>query len=508
MWVEVAQAAEEGRHELVLHGKTVQERIEKDGIDQNIFQLEKLNFLEIRQAKLSILPETLGNLINLTSLVLKGNSLASLPNAINNLKKLKLLDVSMNSISNLPSISSLSDLATLNISLNQFSGEFCVDGIEHCQKLLLFDCSANSLTSLGSLEQYPFMSLAEVVARQNKLEFLSSDILNNWPSIKRLDLAQNCLKQVPAELGELHKLKELILVENPLSDNRLRKMCGQKGTKSILDYIKAHSCKSSTGEKEGGKRSKKNKKNDQESSDVNDLCNTLTITSIKGEFPEIAVSEAVKEVRPYIIFCFVTELDLSGDKLKKFLSIQTRLHKTVCDNRTLATIATHDLSKVKGPLSYTCKQPDELMIVPLSSPHPTPADKLVTQLKTEAEALRKEKKRSAVTGLHQYLHLLESWTSYPCLTDGDTVVSFPPVTNSGDTRISDMTSSVLIEVTSSTKLGDAKNAMNKLIEEMTMQWGNLKVVQGRVVDEGGSLKVTYPAKTDLVGLNGVNVIRE
>ena len=50
--------------------------------------------------------------------------------------------------------------------------------------------------------------------------------------------------------------------------------------------------------------------------------------------------------------------------------------------------------------------------------------------------------------------------------------------------------------------------MNKLIEDMTMQWGNLKVVQGRVVDQGGSLKVTYPAKTDLVGLNGVNVIRE
>ena len=60
MWIEVSQAAQEGRHELVLHGKTVQEKIEKDGIDQNIFQLEKLNFLEIRQAKLSILPETLG----------------------------------------------------------------------------------------------------------------------------------------------------------------------------------------------------------------------------------------------------------------------------------------------------------------------------------------------------------------------------------------------------------------------------------------------------------------
>ena len=88
---------------------------------------------------------------------------------------------------------------------------------------------------------------------------------------------------------------------------------------------------------------------------------------------------------------------------------------------------------------YTCKQPQELTIVPLSSPHPTPADKLVTQLKNEAEALRKEKKRSAVTGLHQYLHLLDTWTVYPCLMDGENTISFPPVTNSSNTRISELT---------------------------------------------------------------------
>ena len=61
--------------------------------------------------------------------------------------------------------------------------------------------------------------------------------------------------KVPGELGDCIKLKELSLVENPLSDTRwgrhltcikstlnrrLKKMAAQKGTKSVLDYIRAN----------------------------------------------------------------------------------------------------------------------------------------------------------------------------------------------------------------------------------------------------------------------------
>ena len=66
--------------------------------------------------------------------------------------------------------------------------------------------------------------------------------------------------------------------------------------------------------------------------------------------------------------------------------------------------------------------------------------------RNEAEALRKEKKRSQVTGLHQYLHILDRWPVYPCLMDGEVVISFPPVTNSNDSRISETTTSLLLEV--------------------------------------------------------------
>merc|ERR1712130_14895 len=81
-----------------LQGKVVEERLEKEGIDADIFKLEKLNFLQISQAKLSNLPESLGSLVNLTSLVLKGNNLTNIPTSLNNLTKLKLLDLSLNKI--------------------------------------------------------------------------------------------------------------------------------------------------------------------------------------------------------------------------------------------------------------------------------------------------------------------------------------------------------------------------------------------------------------------------
>ena len=124
------------------------------------------------------------------------------------------------------------------------------------------------------------------------------------------------------ELGDISKLKELSLVDNPLADNRLRKMCGQKGTKSVLDYVKSNCRKVGGGEKLEKGKGKKNKKGRKDSEEMNELCDTLTVTSLKEDMPEIVASESVKEVRPFIIFCFITEINLTGENFKKFLSLQ------------------------------------------------------------------------------------------------------------------------------------------------------------------------------------------
>ena len=50
----------------------------------------KLNFLEMSKSKLSRVPDTLANLVQLTSLVLKSNKLTSLPETVNCLTKARL----------------------------------------------------------------------------------------------------------------------------------------------------------------------------------------------------------------------------------------------------------------------------------------------------------------------------------------------------------------------------------------------------------------------------------
>lgn len=79
--------------------------------------------------------------------------------------------------------------------------------------------------------------------------------------------------------------------------------------------------------------------------------------------------------------------------------MQTRLHESVCEKRNAATIATHDLSLLPaGDVAYTALPPDDLHIVPLAQTKAFKGSALVKHLRDEAEAYRKEKKRSTVSG--------------------------------------------------------------------------------------------------------------
>lgn len=53
------------------------------------------------------------------------------------------------------------------------------------------------------------------------------------------------------------------------------------------------------------------------------------------------------------------------------LAPQTKLHEDVCDKRTAATIATHALPAVRGPLLYTARPPQDLK-VPCAPPSAVP----------------------------------------------------------------------------------------------------------------------------------------
>lgn len=75
------------------------------------------------------------------------------------------------------------------------------------------------------------------------------------------------------------------------------------------------------------------------------------------------------------------------------------------------------------------------MIKPLMRNNVMSGAELFVKLQSEAEALRKEKKRNIYSGIHKYLYLLEGKKMYPCLMADEDVISFPPITNSDVTKV-------------------------------------------------------------------------
>merc|ERR1719397_1341763 len=49
--------------------------------------------------------------------------------------------------------------------------------------------------------------------------------------------------------------------------------------------------------------------------------------------------------------------------------------------------------------------------------------------------------------IKKYKHLVENSSSYPVILNGDTLISLPPLVNCEETKISDETEDILVEVT-------------------------------------------------------------
>jgi len=518
-WPEINQAKNETRHELVLNGSLISERIEEEGLCNEIYSLTSLNFLEINRTCLNILSADLGNLVNLTNLVLHGNKLETLPESIKNLKKLKFLDISSNDINTLPDeIGQLTELESFNVNCNNLND---FPDVGDLLNLHILDISHNELCAFpDGIISTAMSHLAQIIVSDNIIEEIPSE-LSDLPSLKLLDVSNNKITTIPPELCDCTKLKDFKFGGNKLKDRRLAKMMDQCSTKAVLDYLKGILQKQGGGK--GNKNKKKNAKQAKQSETVEQLTKNL-INVLKfpnDEGVTIQVTNSVADVRPYIVCCIVRDINLqkSPNLFKRFISDQTKLHDGVCQKRQVATIATHDLKQIKSPLCYDAKSPEVISLIPLFKSKEITADKLVSKLKQEAEEKRKEAKRNTISGIHKYLDLLTGKVVYPCLIDNDgTVISFPPITNCDKTKVSKETTDLMIEVTSNVNLETCKNVMETVLKEL-LQLGvgrlddeslcnpnsdvplklnqKLIVEQVKILNPEGLMKVVYPSRTDL-----------
>ncbi|KAM6312778.1 leucine-rich repeat-containing protein 47 [Podargus strigoides] len=575
-WPELAAAARERRRELSLCGAAVAERVAAGGgrLPAALLELPLLQSLELSgcAALRELGPGLSAALPALHTLVLRDNALgpAGLGAGLGGpLPALRILDLSGNGLEALPAAlggsaepggapggaAAFPQLRSLNLSGNRLRelGPGLARNAPQLQALLL---SGNRLRALpggllppaAALPGAPFPLLSRLEAADNELEELGTAIAA-LPALKSLDVANNRLRELPAALADCPRLKEANFRGNGLRDRRLEKMVSGCQTKAILEYLRAGGrgkAKGDSGREEARKKKREKQQQkeggDGEQDEREEVSKLLVKVLHVSENPAplvVKASPGVKDVRPFIVCCVLRGVDLTpGNALKRFLSVQTKLHEDICEKRTAATIATHDLQLVRGPLVYGVQAPEELKIVPLGRKEIKAKD-LLRQLQAEAEEQRKQKKRQNVSGLHKYLQLLDGKDNYPCLLDAEgVVISFPPITNSEKTKIRKDTRDLFLEVTSATSLQICKDVMDTLIlkiaelNRLTLENkeepgsdnepdalcgpGNLNaghnvqpmnsplvVEQVRVVDTDGNLKVLYPSKTDLTTVSSL-----
>ena len=133
--------------------------------------------------------------------------------------------------------------------------------------------------------------------------------------------------------------------------------------------------------------------------------------------------------RPYAYAIVVRGVELDDEALKQLFQLQEKLHLTYCGDRRLVSIGLYDLEKVSPPLRYTA----------VSNARFTPLD-------GEREMDLPEILRATEKGV-MYAHLVKKG-EYPLLVDSKgTVLSFPPIINSEETRVTEETKNVVVDVT-------------------------------------------------------------
>jgi Leucine-rich repeat (LRR) protein len=175
----------------------------------------KARELDLRDMKLTKLPEAIASLTNLQGLNLNNNQLTELPKAIASLTQLQVLDLSNNKLRKLPNaIASLTQLQKLDLQNNQLSElPKAIASLTQLQELYL---NKNQLRELPETIA-SFTQLQVLDLDNNQLRELP-EALASLTQLQKLDLQNNQLTKLPEALASLTQLRELYLQNNQLRE--------------------------------------------------------------------------------------------------------------------------------------------------------------------------------------------------------------------------------------------------------------------------------------------------
>lgn len=163
---------------------------------------------------------------------------------------------------------------------------------------------------------------------------------------------------------------------------------------------------------------------------------------------EVNVHRSVRDVRPYTACAIVKNLKFDGEKIKEIMDVQEKIHATLGRNRKKVAIGIYPLEKIKLPIIYGTRKPQDIKFIPLD---------------TRREMTAIEILKNHPTG-KEYAHLLEGFKRYPVFVDAaGEVLSMPPIINSQKTgKVTEETKEVFVECS-----GFDFNALKKTLNIIT-----------------------------------------
>ena len=172
----------------------------------------------------------------------------------------------------------------------------------------------------------------------------------------------------------------------------------------------------------------------------------------------IKVEKSVKSVRPHTACAIVKNLNLDDEKIKEIIDMQEKLHLTIGRKRKKVAIGIYPLEKIKLPIRFTAKSPDEIKFLPLES---------------EKEMTGRQILKQHSAG-REYAHLLEGSSVFPIFIDSeDKILSMPPIINSYDTgKITKKTKDIFIECSGS-NLEYLKKTLNIIVASFAEMGGKI-----------------------------------
>ncbi|KAL2918644.1 hypothetical protein HK105_202045 [Polyrhizophydium stewartii] len=213
--------------------------------------------LHLAGNQLSSLPVDIGALVRLSTLDLSDNKITTLPPSMAGLRSLQTCNLSKNQLTTLGTVllSQLSLLTDLNASYNQIeavvphgAAQLSLPALRtldlkhnrlrtwtvelNCPELRDFCISFNQIVQVsdGSLADARQLEILDL--RDNALGAVPADVLS-LHQLKRLDLTNNSIPRLPPELGLLEGLTTLLVVGNPI-----RGLPSTGGTVRLLEYLR------------------------------------------------------------------------------------------------------------------------------------------------------------------------------------------------------------------------------------------------------------------------------